>query len=516
VPALNDSSITLPELIHAEKIILASNRGPVEYHVSQDGTLQYRRGAGGLVTALTVAANLMEATWVAMAMTEGDRLILERVQQENDGILPPLSSDQKMTVRYIAIPEDAYHKYYVKISNELLWFTYSYMYDLAERLVPEEEIADAWTNGYCVANQAIADAVCAEIAAQQSRSVVMLQDCFLFLVASMIRNRHPEVVLQQFLHWPWPDFRYGSFLPGYIIDAIYKGLVGNDIIGFQTERDVRNFMDGACAVLRDAVVDFAGGAIWWQGHLTKVSAYPISISVAEERNIIQSSICRQEAEKLRPFLNKKIIMRVDRVDPVKNAIRGFLAYAQLLHEHPELQGEVTFLAFLVPTREGDPVYLDYKAEVFKVIEKINEQYSTDDWKPIEVFFGNNRVRALAAMQFFDVLLVNPIVDSMNLVAKEGALVNQRNGVLVLSRTAGAYVQLGKAVLPISPTNVRETAHSLYKALMLSPEERHIMARMARLEVEQHNLNDWLALQIHDINKLIDAPKGEEDRSKQLK
>src|SRR6266700_6423909 len=142
MPTLNDSSLILPELIHAEKLILASNRGPVEYHVSQDGKLQYHRGPGGLVTALSVAANMMEATWVAMAMTKSDRLIVERVQQENDGLLPPLSPDQKMKVRYIAIPEDTYRKYYEKISNERLWFTYSLMYDLAERLASEEEIAD--------------------------------------------------------------------------------------------------------------------------------------------------------------------------------------------------------------------------------------------------------------------------------------------------------------------------------------------------------------------------------------
>ena len=492
------------ELIRADKVIMVSNRGPVEYSVDPDGMFHYQRGAGGLVTALTVAADLMKATWVAMAMTEGDRLVADQARLENDGILPPLSPTQQMKVRFVTIPRDAYRKYYVKISNELLWFTHSYIYDFAEHLMSEEEVVDAWLNGYVVANQALADAVCAEITNWDDDNVIMIHDCFLFLVSSMLRKQHPSVILQQFLHWPWPDLRYWSFLPTYITEAIYKGVIGNDILGFQTERDARNFLDGAETMLEDAVVDFAKGEILYGGHLTRIRTYPISISVEEGRRIVQSIECQQEVEKLRPFLDKKIIMRVDRVDPVKNTIRGFKAYARLLAEHPELQGEVTFLAFLVPTRESDPVYLDYKAEVFKVIDQINEQYSQDNWKPIQVFFGNNRVRALGAMQFYDVLLVNPIVDSMNLVSKEGSLVNQRDGVLVLSRTAGAYVQLGKAALGISPTNVIETAEALYRGLTLSPDERRNRARLARQVVEQQNLNDWLTRQIQDINQLLGA------------
>src|SRR5260221_10387563 len=134
----------------------------------------------------------------------------------------------------------------------------------------------------------------------------------------------------------------------------------------------------------------------------------------------------------------------------------------MLDDHPELLGQVTFLAFLVPSRQSLPVYKRYNAEVKKVIGEINQKYGSDHWKPIQLFYENNRLQALAAMRFYDVLLVNPIVDGMNLVAKEGPVVNERNGVLVLSRTVGAFQQLGKFSIPTSPTDTAETAQALYK------------------------------------------------------
>ena len=139
----------------------------------------------------------------------------------------------------------------------------------------------------------------------------------------------------------------------------------------------------------------------------------------------------------------------------------------------------------------------------EIIDEINLKYGTDEWKPIQAFCENDRTRALAAMQWYDVLLVNPIIDGMNLVAKEGPVVNQRKGVLVLSRTAGAFQQLGKASIPTSPTDVTETAHALYKALMLPDEERVAKAKMTRQVVERYDLNTWLTRQIGDINKILD-------------
>jgi trehalose 6-phosphate synthase len=491
------------QLIHASRLIIASNRGPVEHYSSQDKVLKQRRGDGGMVTALIGAANRMEVTWVAMAMTEGDRIALREARQNNNGLLQSPLNSHKMDLRYVAIPKVAYRKHYEQICNSLLWFLQHYLYDPTDDSTSAGQIQDAWEKGYYVANQAIADAVNIEIEREDTTPIVMLHDYHLYLAPAMIRQRHPTIIMQQFIHIPWPDIRCWLFLPSNIAQAIYSGMAGNDIIGFQTERDARNFLEGARTLLDGAVVDFEEGAVWWQGHRTRARAYPISISVTEELELVHSRAGKRAAQKILPLLGEKTIMRVDRIEPTKNIVRGFQAYAQMLDEHPELRGKVKFLAFLVPSRESLAEYKRYNAEVIKIIEETNHRYGTDEWTPIQAFFGNDRTQALAAMQYYDALLVNPIIDGMNLVAKEGPVVNHHNGIVVLSRTAGAFQQLSKASIPISPIDVPETAQALYKALTMPPDERRIKAVLARQIVERQDLSAWLERQIDDINELLD-------------
>lgn len=487
--------------LHAKRLIVATNRGPVEYYVTQNQTIKSRRGSGGVITALIDAGSQMEMSWVAMAMTEGDRLAVKEAQQQ--GRLSPPTQGEKIHLRYVAIPKTAYRKHYELISNQLLWFLQHYLYDPTGDSRTAKRIQDAWENGYRVANQAIAEAVAAEIESETSRPIVMLHDYHLYLAPQMIRRLHPTIVMQQFIHIPWPDARCWHFLPSNIAQDIYQGLAGNDIVGFQTERDARNFLEGARTVLEGAVVDFEEGALWWQGQRTQARSYPISISVTAERKIINSAAGKRAAERIRPLLNEKTIMRVDRIEPTKNILRGFQAYDQMLEDHPELREKVTFLAFLVPSRQSLPEYKRYTADVMKIISKVNKKYGTADWQPIIAFCQNDRTLALAAMRYYDVLMVNPIIDGMNLVAKEGPVVNQNNGVLLLSRTVGAFQQLGKACVPTSPTDAEETAQALYTALTLPVEERCSKATMARLIVERQDLAVWMQRQIADINELLD-------------
>lgn len=491
-----------PLLIHAKRLIVATNRGPVEYYLTQDKVLKSRRGTGGVITALIDAGSQMEMSWVAMAMTEGDRIAVKEAQQRNGRVPSPIHG-HKVHLHYVAVSKTAYRKHYEQISNQMLWFLQHYLYNPNEDSKANERIQDAWENGYRVANQAIADAVIAEIESEASKPVVMLHDYHLYLAARMIRQKHPTIVTQQFIHIPWPDVRCWHFLPSNIAQEIYQGMAGNDIIGFQTERDARNFLEGARTLLDGAVVDFEEGAIWWQGHRTQTRAYPISISVTAERKTVNSAAGKRAATQIQSFLSAQTIMRVDRIEPTKNILRGFQAYGQLLENHPELRSNVSFLAFLVPSRQSLSEYKRYTSDVKKAIDEVNRKFGTEEWQPITAFYGNDRTRALAAMQYYDVLLVNPIIDGMNLVAKEGPAVNQMNGLLVLSRTVGAFQQLGKACIPTSPTDVKETAQALYIALTLPSDERRTKATLARLIVERQDLNTWMRRQIADINELLD-------------
>ena len=490
------------ELLSADRLILATNRGPVEHVINHNQALIQQRAPGGVVTALLHAGSHMKMTWVAMAMTEGDRLAVKNAQLHGRFLRSPLLGRQ-VDLRYLVIPKSTYCQYYEQISNRVLWFLQHYLCNPDEpcRLVPL--ILEAWDDGYCTANQIMAEAVCAEIEREHSKAVVMLHDYHLYLVASLIRQRHPSVPIQQFIHIPWPAVRYWqSFLPNALTVAIYRGLLGNDLVGFQTEQDARNFLEGARTLLPAADVDSYDGAVIWQNHRTLVRAYPISISVTEERQIVRSVAGKQAAERIRPLLGKQTILRVDRIDPSKNIIQGFYAYQHLLATHPELHEKVTFLAFLVPSRQNVQLYQQYKAQVLKLIEDINEHYGSSTWTPIHAFIENDRTQALAAMQFYDVLLVNPHMDGMNLVAKEGAVINHRHGVLVLSRTAGVFQQLREASIPTSPTDVIEIATALYQALTLPLKERRLKAKLARQIVERDNLDAWMTSQVSDLNRVI--------------
>ncbi|HEY7420331.1 MAG TPA: trehalose-6-phosphate synthase, partial [Ktedonobacteraceae bacterium] len=482
-------------ILHADHLIIATNRGPVEYYRSRDQTLKARRGAGGVVTALLGAMQQIPTTWVALAMTDGDR---QAAQEAPAGVLPTSFGDQQMQLRYVVVPKTVYRLHYDTISNRGLWFLQHYIADYQHGFPSTDTFAAAWERGYQQANQAIADAVCAALERERnSATVVMLHDYHLYLVPAQIRRCHPWAVLQQFIHIPWPEVRYWqSFLPNTLMLAIYRGLLGNDIVGFQTQRDVHNFLEGVRTLLADAKVEEKAGYIYWQNHRTLVRDYPISIDVSDERRLVQSATGKRATERIQPHLGEQTIMRVDRIEPTKNIVQGFQGYERLLELHPEVHGRVKFLAFLVPSRQSIPAYRHYQAEVLTIIEQINRRYGRSHWIPIEAFIQNDRLQALAAMQYYDVLLVNSLIDGMNLVAKEGPILNQRHGVLVLSRTSGAFQQLERASIPVTPASVEEAAEALYQALTLSSEERARKAELARQEVEQHDLLTWIAQQVH--------------------
>src|SRR5437879_3240141 len=340
----------LSESIHTAHTIVVTNRGPVEYYVGQDKSLKYRRGSGGVVTALTGALQHSDATWVALAMTEGDRRAL---QQAHDGLLPSPLPNQRMQLRYVTIPKAVYHRYYDMFSNQVLWFLQHYLFNHIQPPLTAEQIQDTWENGYCKANQAIADTVSAELDRHQdSPTVIMLHDYHLYLVSAMIRlNRsRPSIVMEQFIHIPWPEIRYWqSCLPTAITQAIYTGLLGNDIIGFQTRRDAQNFLEGVVGVLDDVDIDIDNRTIHWHGRRILVRDYPISISVSDERRIVQSAAGKRAAKHIQPLLKEQNIMRVDRIEITKNIVQGFQAYEYLLEHHPEVHSKIAFPAFTTQT-----------------------------------------------------------------------------------------------------------------------------------------------------------------------
>jgi trehalose 6-phosphate synthase len=480
-------------------LVIASNRGPIEHHATPDGRLEPRRGSGGVVTALSSLTHLLEFTWVASAMGEGDRRLAEERQGERVKSTLP---GQRTYVRYVSTPRRIYHKYYNIFCNPLLWFLQHYMWNSPYNPNLDASIHDAWSDGYVPVNQAFAQAVVEEAQRDSRPPLVMTHDYHLYLAPGLIKAKMPEAVVQHFTHIPWPSERYWKLLPEYMRLEIWESLLSADILGFQSRQDVRNFLNCSEEFLDDAQVDHNSQKVLYKGRQCRVRAYPISVNVDEILSIANSPRAMEHERRLRSQLIENVIVRVDRAEPSKNIVRGFRAYGLLLQRYPELQGKVTFLAFLVPSRTHIRQYQRYMEEVQRIMDEINTNFGTSEWRPIRPFLENNYTQALAGMKLYDVLLVNSVIDGMNLVAKEGPLVNSKNGVLVLSDTTGAHHQLRLGALTVSPADVEGTMLALYKALIMGQEERKSRSKALVDAIRREDIGHWLCWQIEDLAELI--------------
>ncbi len=481
-----------------QRLIFVTNRGPIEHAFGPDGQLTVTRGAGGVVSGLLGAAQERPVSWISLAMTEADRAVAAR---RPNGLQSPAGLEM-LSSHLVAVPEDMYGRYYDGFSNRILWFVLHGMDPL--RKPAESTIRDNWERGYVPANTAVARAVVADLHRQGTQTPVMFHDYHVMLAPALVRREVPDARLQHFIHTPWPEPFAWHGVPRDIIRALFRGLAANDVIGMQTPRDVERFLLGIETYCPEMRVDHARQTITWVGREIAVRAYPIALTPHVVAALSRAPAALAEAADVLAAIPQdaghQVIMRVDRVEPTKNILRGFSAYEHLLREHPELRGRVTFLALLVPTREGLREYREYAAAVNGAVERVNARFGTPDWTPIIAVTGNSHDRALACMRRFDVLLVNPLIDGMNLVAKEGAVVNRRDGVIVLSREAGAYQQLQAGVLGIAPKSVRETAEALYAALTMPRERRAALAAHLRTAVLSEDAGGWLAAQLADLER----------------
>ena len=481
------------------RLILASNRGPIEYHLTQGGQLEARRGSGGVVTALTSLSRYVELDWIASAMREGDREAARRAHGEHFKV--PLAGEN-LYLRFVVSPRNTYHKFYNIFCNPLLWFLQHYMWSSSRTPNIDRVVYDAWENGYVPVNQAFAQAVITEAAGSESPPIVLLHDYHLYLASAYIRRQMPDLVIHHFIHIPWPAPSYWQLLPNSMRQAIISSLCTADIVGLQTGRDVRSFLHCCQSFIDEAEIDYRQQAVQINDHIVQVKAYPISVDVAGLKQMVSSTRLKEYEEKLRHLYGEQTIVRVDRAEPSKNILRGFRAFDTLLERYPQFQGKVKFIAFLVPTRTHLKQYQRYTQEVTQLIEAINNKYGTEEWHPIDFFYENNYAQAIAGMRRYDVLLVNAVIDGMNLVAKEGPTVNNRDGVLILSETVGACEQLGQNALTVSPADLEGTTQALYMALTMPPEERSKRAAGLKKSIEEEDITNWLLHLLQDAVNLI--------------
>ena len=486
------------------RLIVASNRGPLSFSRTKAGEWHAKRGSGGLVTALVELGRLAPVTWVSAALDRDDRAaaaalssgngtqraLLDLIQRELPG------QDLQLDLRPIA--GDAWHDHYGVVSNPFLWFVQHQLYTLPYEPTVDEKLISAWQHGYRVVNEVLAEAVL-EHAQGQRRPVILLQDYHLYLAAATIRAERPDALILHFNHIPWPAVDSWLVLPQGLRRAICEGLLANDIVGLQTDRYATNFLHSVESFVRDAEVDPDGRHVDWRGRTIWVRAYPISIEPDALAEFARSAAVEKRRNELRARLeragNPKLIVRVDRLEPSKNALRGFVAFENLLKRRPELRRSVRFLAIQSVSRPDVPDYARYAAAVREVVARVNG-LADPDQAPIWLLDGSNYDLAIAALSLADVVLVNPVVDGMNLVAKEASVVSR--AALVLSETAGAAEQLASDALMVSAADVSGTSEMLERALDMPIDERLGRIRRLRASVREEDLQWWLTRQLRDL------------------
>jgi trehalose 6-phosphate synthase len=460
--------------LHPDQCIVVSNRGPLSFRFDADGSLRGVPGGGGLVSSIGPLLANTGATWISVAMGAADRAAVEQGRMVDDAF----------TLLPVLVDDETYRSAYDVVSNTTLWYVHHHLFDLPRRPRFDRHWRQAW-EGYRKYNQSVADTV---IAGAPSGATVLVQDYHFSLLGKMLAEARPDLRTVHFCHIPFADPNMLRVMPDAAVGELLAGLAGFGACGFHASR----WRDGFRACFADPALAALAGVE------AAPPSFVSSLSSDHEGLLAEaaSPACAVSVETLRRESgDRRIVLRVDRIEPSKNIVRGMLAFEELLSAYPQWRDEVVHVALVYPSRQGLAEYLAYGAEVVHTAERINQTWGTETWTPIVLHVEDDRPRSLAALTISDVLLVNPVRDGLNLVAMEGALLNEADGVLVLSREAGAWEELWEDALGVNPFDVSGTADALHHALSMDREERHLRAEGMRSVVLARTAADWLEEQL---------------------
>lgn len=474
------------------RVLLVSNRGPVSFVSDEDGRFSTKRGAGGLAGALDPVARRLgaRALWIAAATSGADRGALDA------GRVPEVAGELGYRIELLDIEPEVYSQYYDVVSNRMLWFANHSLWDeVGDPRFGRDEI-DAWEHAYVPVNARFAAAV-AEAAAPGDR--VLFQDYHLAAAPRALRELRPDVLIFHFTHSSFSGPDALERLPRPIPLRVIEGMLGADLVGFHVHAWANNFLD--CCDRIGATVDREVGSVTVDGRTVWIRTYPIPIDAHGLRDRAGRKPAQAWADRFVASNPGMLVVRADRTEPSKNIVRGFEAFSALLDRRRDLRGSTRFVACLYPSRQTMPEYQEYAGSVVAAAEAVNRRHPG----AIELFVKDDYDRTIGALCVYDALLVNPLMDGMNLVAKEGPALNARAGVLILSRGAGAFEQLGTEAIPIDdPCDVNETSAALERALDMSQEQRRKRADALRAAVDLQRPEDWIDPQLDDLSAIADG------------
>ena len=450
--------------------VVVSNRGPLAFHL-EEGRPVAGRSSGGLAGSLLPLVQGTGATWVACALSEADRMATRSGMVHEDGL----------RIELLDPDPDVYRMAYDVVSNATLWFCHHRLFDTPRRPRSDRHWVEAWI-AYREYNRLFAERV-AGVAPEGGR--VLVQDYHLTLVGSELARLRPDLRTAHFTHTPFADPDTLRALPTDVTEELLAGMAGFTSCGFHTERWAAAYR--ACQLELGAPARRREGGIPTFASPLSVDPVRLAASVADPAVAAAGAILDDAVGED----DRQVIVRVDRMELSKNLLRGFWAFEELLEREPHRRGRVVFLALAYLSRQGLAEYLAYQNEVESTVARINQRFATPGWTPIVLLVDDDYPRSLAALSRYDVLLVNPVRDGLNLVAKEGALTNTVDGVLALSREAGAFDELAPGVLEVNPFDVSGTAAVLSRALDMDPAERASMAKTLRELILDRPPARWL-------------------------
>jgi trehalose 6-phosphate synthase/phosphatase len=462
-------------------LIVASNREPYSHRRTGRG-ITVEVPTGGLVSAMDTVLRHTGGTWVAWGSGSADR---QGADAAGRVAVPP--GDPRYTLRRVWLSARSVANYYHGFANRVLW-------PLFHGEPDRGFFRERYWDEYVLANRAFAAAILEE---GGDDATVWVHDYHLCLVPRMIRAAKPARTIAHFWHIPWPDPELFRLCPHGA--ELVAGLLGNDLIGFQIPLHARNFL--ACAqACPGAHVDHRAMTVTLNGRTTHVKAFPISIDYRRFDSLSASPETAERMARIREELRLPSLVGigVDRLDFSKALIQRFQAIDLLFRRYRSLRGKFTFIQVAVMTRSGEP-YLSYRREVEALIVRINQRYARDGWQPIIYRDRPLDSRDLVACyRMADAAVVSPLCDGMNLVAKEyAASKGDGEGVLVLSRHAGAAAELAEALL-IDPCDIEGVAKAIHTALTMSRRERRTRMECLRKRVREHTIYHWIGDILHEL------------------
>jgi len=471
-----------------QRLVIVSNRLPVSIK-KQDGKPSIHAASGGLITALSPLLEKTHGLWIGWA---GNSQI---AFDEIESLLSGFQKQVNFSLKAVDLTKEEVELYYEGFSNEIIWPLF---HDLHSRC----QFDPRYWQAYQTVNQKFADEI---LASCDEDDFIWIHDYHLILLARDLKRRGFSSKLAFFLHIPFAPLDIFMKIPWRF--ELLRALLQYDFIGFQSRRDLRNFTQCVHKLLKDVEVieDEKRCICHVKGREAMASVYPISIDYQEFETIAGSQEVENELAKIRKTLNeRKIVFSVDRLDYTKGIPYRLDAIRLFLEEHPEWHEKLTFIEVVVPSRTDIADYLQLKEEIDRLVSDINSEFTTSGWVPVHYLFHSlKREELVAYYRAADVMLVTPVKDGMNLVAKEYCASNiEESGVIVLSEFAGAANQMKHNALLINPYDVEGMAKAIANALSMPESERKKRMHCLRKEIKEHDIFHWVEAIFRSMNPSI--------------